>query len=353
MQSFQAFIDAHKEQLKQNQKLYAFFWGLPLYRKTTYCVNNRLKQHISQEGLSRFGTAAKAVDMFLSLWVYGCSYAEYNLYGFRKLKHRDRQKFIGDCCRKRYYAKFNAMSDTDCLRNKSMAYEEFKEYYGRQATVFYVSEGFERFCEIVKVYGTAMVKPVDASGGYGVMKVDYVDSASLKVCFDAISSVSASGEIFIEEYVEQNPELKALHPFSLNTARIITVLDHKGDPHILGTFFRVGRDGKVVDNGASGGLLCKLSEDGTIVRCMNKNGSEFIEHPDTKHQLVGFTIPQWDSAKQLARTLAMRKPLIRFCGWDLALSDKGWIMIEGNEASEFIGIQIFGDGCKDQVERYL
>lgn len=198
-----------------------------------------------------------------------------------------------------------------------------------------------------------MVKPSDASGGYGITKVTHEDRTALRECFDTLSSVSPSGEIFIEEYVRQVPELKALHPSSLNTARIITILDHDGNAHILGTFFRVGVGGKVVDNGASGGILCKLIDDGTIVRCLNKDGAEFINHPDTNRVLVGFTIPEWDAAKQLAKTLAMKKPSIRFCGWDLALSEKGWIMIEGNESSEFIGIQIFGDGCKDRITKYL
>ena len=76
-------------------------------------------------------------------------------------------------------------------------------------------------------------------------------------------------------------------------------------------------------------------------------------HPDTNHQLVGFTIPKWSDATNLALTLAKQKTSIRFCGWDLALSDKGWIMIEGNEASEFIGIQIFGDGCRERISKYI
>lgn len=314
MQLFQNSIDTLKGLTKQHPKLYAYFWGLPLYRKVMSCVNNRLTHHVNRKG---------------------------------------RQEFIGDCCRKKYYAKLNDLSDTDCLRNKRLAYEEFKEYYGRQASVFYISEGFERFCEIVKAYGTAMVKPSDASGGYGITKVTHNDRTALQECFDTLSSVSPSGEIFIEEYVQQAPELKVLHPSSLNTARVITILDYDGNPHILGAFFRVGTGGKVVDNGASGGILCKLNNNGTIVRCMNKDGSEFTTHPDTEHPLVGFTIPEWDSAKQLAKALAKKKPSIRFCGWDLALSDKGWIMIEGNESSEFIGIQIFGDGCKDRITKYL
>lgn len=233
--------------------------------------------------------------MFCCLWVYGCSYSEYNLYGFSKLKHRDRREFIGDCCRKKYYMMFNS-----------------------------------------------------------VMKVSAAEADSVQECFDQLRSLAPDEEIIIEEYVHQASELKALHPSSLNTARIITVVDRTGIPHIIGTLFRIGKDGNVVDNGASGGILCALSEDGTIQKSMDKKNNRFyIQHPNTGHPLVGFTIPRWSEAIALALELALKKPGIRYCGWDLALTDNGWVMIEGNEGAELAGIQIFGGGCKPSIERYL
>ena len=88
--------------------------------------------------------------MFCCLWVYGCSYSEYNLYGFSKLKHRDRREFIGDCCRNKYYMMFNSVADIDCFRNKYQAYQEFEQYYGRQAATYRAAEGLERFPDGVK-----------------------------------------------------------------------------------------------------------------------------------------------------------------------------------------------------------
>ena len=160
-------------------------------------------------------------------------------------------------------------------------------------------------------------------------------------------------EIIIEEYVEQIPELMMLHPSSLNTARIITVLDRSGIPHILCGFLRVGQDGKIVDNGASGGILCQLSENGTILRCLSKTGIDYTSHPNTSVPMVGSQIPHWDSALETAMTLAKHKPTIRFCGWDLALTKNGWIMIEGNESAELTGLQIFGGGCKKRMLKYI
>ena len=353
MRSFQSFIDAHKGKVKRYQKLYAFLWGMPLYRKVMSCVNNRLKHHIDREGLSSIGTAVRTVDMFLSLWVYGCSYSEYNLYGFSKLKHRERREFIGDCCRKKYYMRFNSIAEIDCFRNKNRTYQEFARFYNRQASAFCVADGFDRFCEIINRYGNAMIKPATASGGYGVVKVSASVTEDVRKCFDQLSIIAPNEEAIIEEYVQQAPELKALHPASLNTARIITILDHRGEPHIIGSIFRIGRDGKNVDNGSSGGILCDLSKSGVILKCTDKTGQSYIDHPNTGHRLIGFVIPRWDEAITLVMELARQKPAIRYCGWDIALTTKGWIMIEGNESAEFSVMQAFGYGYRTTVTRYL
>ena len=338
---------------RKHQKFYAFLWGMPLYRKAMSCVHNRLNRHIDRESLSGIGSVVRGADMFLSLWIYGCSYAEYNLYGFSELSHRERRKYIGDCCRKKYYMMFNSVADVDCFRNKNEAYRVFQKFYGRRAEAYRVEEGLERFQELIHEYGTAMVKPATASGGYGVTKVTDGDSAVLRKCYEELCAYAPQEELIIEEYVKQTPELKALHPASLNTARIITILDKNAQPHILGAFFRIGVDGNVVDNGAAGGILCQLNKDGVIQRCLNKNGTEYVYHPNTGLQLVGFQIPHWEKALNLALELAKQQPNIRFCGWDLALSDQGWIMIEGNESSEFIGLQIFREPCKELVYRYI
>ena len=343
-----------KSWAKKHHKLYAFLWGMPLYRKAMSCVHNRLKYHNDREGKSAFSVVARSVDMFLCLWIYGCNYSEYNLYGFSKLSHRERKAYIGECCRKKYYMKLNSVEASDCFRNKFHTYQKFARYYGRTVRTFHIEEGFACFCEIIRACGTAMVKPVDASGGYGIIRVSDVSEDALRESFDEIAKDSPNGNFIIEEYVEQVPELKALHPSSLNTARIITVTDRNETPHILGTLFRIGQGGSVVDNGAASGILCALSDNGLIEKAMDKKSKCFYtHHPDTGHPLVGFTIPRWKEAQELAERLAKTIQGVRYCGWDLALTSAGWIMIEGNEGAELVGIQIFGGGRKFELEKYL
>ena len=60
--------------------------------------------------------------------------------------------------------------------------------------------------------------------------------------------------------------MSALYPYSLNTLRVCTLTDDKGDVHVLYSFVRTGRHGSFVDNTTSGGLNALICDDGVIRR---------------------------------------------------------------------------------------
>ena len=48
-----------------------------------------------------------------------------------------------------------------------------------------------------------------------------------------------------------------------------------------------------------------------------------------------------------------KAPTVKYIGWDVAYSDSGWVLIEGN-MGQFIGPQtIYKIGIKKQVQEYL
>jgi hypothetical protein len=52
--------------------------------------------------------------------------------------------------------------------------------------------------------------------------------------------------------------------------------------------------------------------------------------PGTERRFVGFELPDWDRVKELALSAAMVFPWARSIGWDIAISDHGPVLIEGN-----------------------
>lgn len=152
----------------------------------------------------------------------------------------------------------------------------------------------------------------------------------------------------------RNEVRASLHPQSVNTVRIST-LKIGGKIHIIHPFFRVGRGEDVVDNAAKGGIFGVIDkETGIVTRACDELGNRYVVHPDTKKPIVGFSIPQWEVAVDLSLKLAKVVPESVFTGWDLALTDKGWVMVEGNSRGQFICFQMATqNGFRKELEGLL
>ena len=55
-----------------------------------------------------------------------------------------------------------------------------------------------------------------------------------------------------------------------------------------------------------------------------------FKHPVTGVELVGFQIPYWSESLQMVIDAALLHPQNRSIGWDVAITDKGPELIEGN-----------------------
>ena len=109
-----------------------------------------------------------------------------------------------------------------------------------------------------------------------------------------------------------------------------------------------------MDNVSSGGISCLIDVDsGVIIHASDKKSAFFVSHPDTGKQIIGFKMPQWEEAKTLVNELAAVVPSNRFTGWDLALTDNGWVLVEANARGQFDSPQLTGSGCKPLMDSIL
>ena len=119
---------------------------------------------------------------------------------------------------------------------------------------------------------------------------------------------------------------------SVNTTRMVSIMNKKGEVEILTTFLRIG-NGKCVDNFNSGGMTAKVDiETGTVLEeAVNKAGELFEKHPLTGTIIKGFQIPYWNEAKELVKKAARESTHVRYVGWDVGMSVNGPVLIEGNQ----------------------
>ena len=79
-----------------------------------------------------------------------------------------------------------------------------------------------------------------------------------------------------------------------------------------------------------------------------------LHKPDTGVAFKGFQLPEWEEMLQIVREMSGKLDNIRYVGWDMAYSKKGWAVVEGNGMSQMIASQfIYKKGIKEEVEGYM
>lgn len=228
---------------------------------------------------------------------------------------------------KNLWKQINSKEAHDLLCDKWRTYLFFNEYFKRDIVlVTKDKEDDERFDCFVSRHPRFIVKPVGLNCGKGIQIVDasceeHIKSQLLKQYADGFVA---------EELIVQADSLSSFHPSSVNTLRINTV--NYGDSiEVKWPCLRIGRCGSIVDNAGAGGVFGAIDVDtGRVVAASDEFHHSFEMHPDTGLPLVGFVIPNWEEACDMAKKLALMIPDCRFVGWDLALTEKGWMMVEGN-----------------------
>jgi len=77
-------------------------------------------------------------------------------------------------------------------------------------------------------------------------------------------------------------------------------------------------------------------------------------HPVTGVSIVGFQIPFWSEACQMARDAALFDTRNRSVGWDIAITENGPELIEGNHNWCKLLWQLpVKKGLKSELEKYL
>jgi hypothetical protein len=164
-----------------------------------------------------------------------------------------------------------------------------------------------------------------------------------------------SGATFVlQKTIAQHPDMSRLNSSCVNTVRIYTISDGE-NVHILLNFLRMGVGQSIVDNVSHGGLGCGIHLDGTLFDTANdKDGSStwLTHHPDSGVEFKSFKIPFYKEACTL--TVDMHQCFHCFfgIGWDIAITESGPVIIEGNPIGDLIFEQTLYGGIRKQYQNY-
>ncbi len=163
------------------------------------------------------------------------------------------------------------------------------------------------------------------------MSVEQIHALMLKL-FDAGRPHRRDG-VLLQQRIEQHDTLAAINPHCTNTLRVITLINSDFEIEVLASQLKFGRGRSMVDNTSQGAVSSFVGSDGAIgplIYVDSEQMTRYDRHPDTGVQVVGTKLPFFNEAYQLAIEAQRCYPQLRTIGWDIAITNAGPVVIEGN-----------------------
>ena len=259
---------------------------------------------------------------------YGAGYMDYDLFEMYNLTDKERDTYITRGRNNDLIKKYNNPEYDHLFRNKVEFNTLFKDFIKRDFIDVNTSTK-EDVIAFIKKHPVFMAKPVVGTCGKGIEKIDIHDHESVDTLYDYLTQEGMNYEL--EELIHQNKKVASIYPDSINTVRIVTIVDN-GVSHIICAYFRIG-NGKYVDNFNSGGMVAPVNEEtGEVIdKAIDKQKNLYERHPATNAIIKGFVFPDWDKALEMVKKASLVVPEMRYIGWDVCFSTKGPLLVEGNE----------------------
>ena len=269
-------------------------------------------------------------DMIYSLHRFGASFEEYFVFQFYNLNAQGRSKFNTLKMQYGYCEQVNGADVRDKFEDKGKCYQLFQRFYKRDVVTYLGDDEKVQLEEFVKKHPRFICKPLNGHSGQGIKIYEVKTEKDIERIITEVH-----GGFVVEELIRQNAPMSDLHKDSINTLRLVT-FRVQDNVELIGAALRMGTGNAFVDNAGAGGIYCSVNIDEGIVDSIARDnaGNHYLKHPDTSVVFLGFKIPEWQEAISMIKDMAQVIPSATMIAWDLAYSDKGWCMVEGNDVGE-------------------
>lgn len=270
-------------------------------------------------------------DIIYCGFKYQAGYIDYNLFEMYNMNKFERSTVITRGINNEIIKKYNDPEFMKIFNDKIKFNKRFNKYLKRDWLELN-GNNLDEFIKFCKKHVKFIAKPTKESCGKGVELIE-TNNFNLE---DLYNELYATKRILVEELVVQCDELNKLHPYSINTLRVVTL---KG--MVVTALLRIGNNHNNVDNFNHEGLCVPIDIESGIInyKAIDKKGNLYEKHPLTNEKIVGFKVPKWNEVKQFCETAALEIPQVGYIGWDVCVSKNGICFIEANE---FPGHDLYG-----------
>jgi len=318
--------------------------------KTMFDIINQIHKELGQSRIVTF------IDMVICALTANIGYLDYHVFGFAKVKGAKRKTFMTMNQNLSLVRQVNNPDDFKIFDNKVLFFEHFGNFTGRN---FLNLEGktaadLESFCKGKEV---VFAKQTQTFGGQGITKEVITPETDFSALF---TKLTENKQYLIEDAIVQHPEMQKLYSGSVNTLRMVTLVDNDNKPHFMYALIRMGQKGAKVDNISSGGMYSPVNSNGIITHAAfcDKEGICHEVHPTSGTKLIGFEIPFFKEAVELVKKAALVVPGMRYIGWDIAITPDGPVLVEGNNFPSYDMVQNYrhrdtDEGIKAKFEEVM
>ena len=229
--------------------------------------------------------------------------------------------------------------------------------YGLIVNGSLVSKHLSSLSELKSADYDLMFKPIDGACGIGIFHLRSINGKLIvkdkEISVSELQSMVQNGKYLLQEFINQHKDMSTLYRGACNTLRITVA--RKGDKYgVLGAMCMLGAHGTDCSNWHYGGVAVNIQKDGRLDKygyC--KIDKRITAHPDSKIIFDGYKIPFFDEAVKLAINASQH--FYGFCsiGWDVAITEDGPTLIEGNDDWGIVAHQMVENrGWKTLWEEY-
>jgi Sugar-transfer associated ATP-grasp len=186
-----------------------------------------------------------------------------------------------------------------------------------------------------------ILKPSTGRGGKGIRWAKFAQGlfyvgAAKGVTYEQLLERlrSQAREYVVHKREHNHPVLARFGTPALSTARMTTCLNEDGTPELVVSYLRIAlQKDAIVDNIAAGGLIAAIDPASGHLKegMVGKHAQRMATHPLSGASIEGTQLPFWGEAKDLViRAHTGFKNRYTCIAWDVAFTETGAILIEGN-----------------------
>ncbi len=263
-------------------------------------------------------------DMIFCALKYQASFHDYLEFEFYNLNEIERKTYLTRGKNNKIIKKFNNKEFFHFLDNK-LEFNNNNKAFIKRDFLDMNKANLKDFKEFIYNKDKIIIKPIYGEGGRGI-KIVELKNQNLEQLFNYLLT---QNDFFIEEVISQHQELNNLYSKSVNSLRIFTFCKDN-QAFFLTAILKIG-NGEVMDNFSSGGMYAFLNNDGKVITsAIDQKDDIYKVHPESKVNILGFQVPYMKEGIELVKEASLKIPEIGYIGWDVAITNDGPIIIEGN-----------------------